>query len=259
MPCLPLAVVVSQGVVEVNQTAHALVARFTSSNGSLGLELGVDTGAIVDGIPFNDPLATGIEYNVYNFTAAYLQVPDDPLLTYTISNGWSNLHICEQQVAQWKNATFDPYLTALFTPDPTQPQSKQSKTVVIASTVTVAAVVLLLAAFVTLVCTVPALKSRVLPSTQRFPVNGASKGLPDANDAHRQTTKPSQKSTTTAPAATPVAPAPAPAPVLAPIPVVNEPAPARAAAWSNAARPAETTEAAEPEPSGWARSARPSV
>lgn len=245
----------SQGIVEVNQTEHSLIARFTSTNGTLGLELGVDTGAIVDGIGFND--AAAVSSKVYNFTAAAMGVGDDPNLMYNFGNAWSNLHICEPTVGQWKNATFDPYLTALFTPEPSPNQSKSDKKVVIASAVTVSVVVVLLASFVILVCTVPALKNRVLPNSQKLPTKqgAAGKNALDVQPSSRATAQRGQA------VATPVvADAPTPSPTPAATPAVAEPAPApaRAAAWSTGARPSNVVEAEAPtSEAGWNRSSRP--
>lgn len=210
----------------------------------MGLELGVDTGAIVDGIGFND--AAAVDYRVYNFTAV------DPDEIFSFGNAWSNLHICEPTVGQWKNATFDPYLTALFTPEPTKNQSKSDKKVVIASAVSVSVVVILLASFVILVCTVPALKNKVFPSTQKLtPAGGRGKNAAELQSGSRATAQQA--------VATPVVAAPTPAP--APFVVeTTTPPPARAAAWSTGARPAnlEVEPEADAGAAGWSRSNRPS-
>lgn len=134
----------------------------------------MDTGSIVDGIPFNDPL-TAFDTVIYNFTAAYLGVPDDPDLTYAISNGWSNLHVCDDYLGQWKNASFDPYLSALFIPDPTQPQSKSRKTAVIAAVVSVVLVLVLVGVILVLIFTVPSLKRLVFTPKSAPPKNREAK------------------------------------------------------------------------------------
>lgn len=244
---------VTHGRVELNTTDYQVLARFTSTNESLGLELGVDTGAIVDGLPYNDPM--GADSTVI----PDILEGDNPDQTFQIV-GYSNLHLCEPEVGQWKNATFDPYLTALFTPGPTKNQSKSSKAVVIASTVSVSVVVVLLVVFVILVCTVPVLKAKFIPNSEKFPSSSGKSPIRGSGNSRETGPNKNGPSTATASSAQAVAtPVTAEAPAAAP--AAPNTANSRPAAWSNAARPEPVIEDAPEAPAdaGWSRSTRPSA
>lgn len=176
-----------------------------SANRSVSLGLGVDQGVIVDDVAYNEP-SDDLGTETYNISPG--DTLDLPL--------WSNLHICTSEIGQWSNATFDPFLTALFVPGPdekkstTPAQKKDRKVAIIASAVSVGVVLLALIVFTILVFTVPSIRSKVSPASQRLPKSAQAREMGDNSRAatttsSATTTKPNvvRADASTAPAASP--------------------------------------------------------
>lgn len=147
---------IGQGIITLTESGNSLVVNYTASNGTAALLLGVDNSVVVDGIPYAQPFALN-KTTVLNFTSEFMGTPKDPNLVLE-TDGWSHMHICDPDVGLWTNATFDPFLGALFSEGPSPPGSKSSKAGLIGGLVAMAVVVIAIAIFITLILTVPSLK-----------------------------------------------------------------------------------------------------